>query len=166
MPQPADLTGERFGQLVVTEFAGVIKTNRYWYCICDCGNETMSHTSHLRAGKAQSCGCVRNAPKKHGGRLNGDRTPEYRAWIHIRVNLPHDPSWESFSKFFRDVGWRPDDTYQLDRYDIHQPHGPENTYWRNPNDEREQRINTDIGEEFFIDLTGVREADAFAGAAN
>ena len=80
------------------------------------------------------------------------------------MNHPHVPQWESFTQFFRDIGWRPEDTYSLGRYDINQPYGPENTYWRDLTDERQQRLNTDIGDEFFIDLSGIREADAFAGA--
>ena len=30
-----------------------------WYCHCDCGNEIVAKTVHLRAGKVTSCGCLR-----------------------------------------------------------------------------------------------------------
>ena len=35
-----DLTNQRFGQLVVLEFAYATDKNAYWKCRCDCGKET------------------------------------------------------------------------------------------------------------------------------
>ncbi|MDC0325908.1 hypothetical protein OAL60_00550, partial [bacterium] len=42
--------------------------------------------------------------------------------------------------------------HQLKRRDIRQLHGPENTYWRDPNEI--QPTHTDLGEEFFLDMRG------------
>lgn len=69
-----DLTGQRFGRLVVLERAenhavitrdsnGCIKhTNNYpmWKCKCDCGNTVITYGHHLVAGNTKSCGCYRN----------------------------------------------------------------------------------------------------------
>lgn len=30
----------------------------FWICKCDCGNETIVQSSHLRSGHTQSCGCL------------------------------------------------------------------------------------------------------------
>ena len=39
MGKPIDLTGERFGRLVVIKIARLDERNRrYWLCKCDCGN--------------------------------------------------------------------------------------------------------------------------------
>lgn len=54
---PNDLTGERFGKLVVTEPTDQRK-NGYmvWRCKCDCGGEILVDVRKLRRGTAISCG--------------------------------------------------------------------------------------------------------------
>lgn len=53
-----DLTGQRFGRLVVLERAEDDKNkNPRWRCRCDCGNETVVLGHHLRTGNTRSCGC-------------------------------------------------------------------------------------------------------------
>ena len=53
----ADLTGKRFGHLVVTEAVRNEKGELLWRCVCDCGNMTNAKTGHLNAGSKISCGC-------------------------------------------------------------------------------------------------------------
>lgn len=54
-----DLTGKRFGRLVVQERSGSSKCHVPVYrCRCDCGNETRSLANSLRTGGARSCGCL------------------------------------------------------------------------------------------------------------
>ena len=62
-----DLTGKRFGRLIVTELDHVDdKHIVYWKCICDCGNERVVRTTCLRRGKTTSCGCYsREQASKH-----------------------------------------------------------------------------------------------------
>lgn len=56
--QYADITGERFGRLLVIKIDH-IKNNRYfWLCQCDCGNTIVTRTTCLRRGTTQSCGCL------------------------------------------------------------------------------------------------------------
>ena len=46
-----DLTGQRFGKLVVLEFAGKTKRNdALWLCQCDCGNQKILERKHLMSG--------------------------------------------------------------------------------------------------------------------
>lgn len=55
-----DLTGQRFGRLVVIELEKL--NNRHqavWKCKCDCGNEIAVHSYRLRTGVTQSCGCLK-----------------------------------------------------------------------------------------------------------
>ena len=60
-----DLTGQRFGKLVVNR-----KTNNpypgnrhtYWLCDCDCGQtEVLVDGENLKSGKISSCGCLGNS---------------------------------------------------------------------------------------------------------
>lgn len=58
-----DLTGKRFGKLLVAEFAGFrfngngLTRNAYWKCLCDCGKTTFVKGLTLRDGRSKSCGC-------------------------------------------------------------------------------------------------------------
>lgn len=56
-----DITGQRFGRLVA-----ICKTDKrrtgsiVWECKCDCGNTVFVSSYDLRAGRVQSCGCLRS----------------------------------------------------------------------------------------------------------
>ena len=58
-----DLTGKRFGKLVVLEEAGFYKKTdgrnaRLWKCQCDCGNICLIQHQYLACGDTRSCGCI------------------------------------------------------------------------------------------------------------
>ena len=53
-----DLTGQRFGKLVVIEKVEKRGKNWFWRCQCDCGNEKLIDGRNLRGGKTKSCGCL------------------------------------------------------------------------------------------------------------
>lgn len=59
MPITNDITGQRFGSLVVIERderpGG--RNGVYWVCRCDCGNLKTAAAGSLRSGKIKSCGC-------------------------------------------------------------------------------------------------------------
>lgn len=84
-----DITGRRFGRLVVISRHGEIKTrgNRQlvWLCKCDCGKEIIVRGISLRRGLTQSCGCLQKEcvgklKFKHG--LWG--SPFYHAWYGMK----------------------------------------------------------------------------------
>lgn len=60
MPKKIDLTGQKFGYLVVI---GESKKRSWgqkcWFCECACGNLACIRQSSLRRGEAVSCGCYR-----------------------------------------------------------------------------------------------------------
>lgn len=55
-----DLTGQRFGRLVVERMSDKQGATRatYWECRCDCGGTKTARGTFLRAGKVNSCGCL------------------------------------------------------------------------------------------------------------
>lgn len=57
--QVKDLTGMRFGKLLVLRQSdsGCRDGEMYWLCRCDCGNEKDIRGTHLTAGDTLSCGC-------------------------------------------------------------------------------------------------------------
>ena len=60
-----DLSGIRFGRLVVEGYSGRrIQPNKkcgtsVWRCKCDCGNVAFASAKSLRGGNTQSCGCLK-----------------------------------------------------------------------------------------------------------
>lgn len=52
-----DLTGKRFGRLIVMGRASNMGRSICWECICDCGNKKIIRSKNLRA-KTRSCGCL------------------------------------------------------------------------------------------------------------
>lgn len=62
-----DLTGQRFGKLIVLHPAENIGKQTAWVCRCDCGRETVVRTSTLRSGSTTTCGqpsgtCMAQSP--------------------------------------------------------------------------------------------------------
>lgn len=58
MPVAKDITGQRFGRLVVLSLEGKTPDHHTrWRCRCDCGNETVVARNNL--GPTKSCGCTR-----------------------------------------------------------------------------------------------------------
>lgn len=53
-----DLTGQRFGKLVVKGFYGYIDNKPKWDCVCDCGNTIVADGKSLKQGRRKSCGCL------------------------------------------------------------------------------------------------------------
>lgn len=63
-----NLLDRRFGMLLVISYDGIRAkessgkrvTERYWNCICDCGNKISSACSRLTAGDKTNCGCKKS----------------------------------------------------------------------------------------------------------
>lgn len=67
-----DLTGQRFGRLIVLKYIGTDKNNKAkWECLCDCGKTVISYGSDLRRGKSRSCGCLRRDTTTVQGYIHG-----------------------------------------------------------------------------------------------
>lgn len=61
---PADLTGYRFGKLVVLrKIITLSKTNTLWECVTDCGWITQATSDDLTSGRAQECDFRPSPPK-------------------------------------------------------------------------------------------------------
>lgn len=77
MGKREDLTGMRFGNLTVIDYAyskryksGQVKA--IWNCKCDCGNIAQISAHYLKSGKKKNCGCIKK-PKKKPLDLTGKR---------------------------------------------------------------------------------------------
>lgn len=57
-----DITGKRFGKLVVMKFIGKDDNNHsLWQCQCDCGSIVVVPKSNLVTGGTKSCGCLKTS---------------------------------------------------------------------------------------------------------
>jgi len=59
-----DLSGKRFGRLIVLEYFLKEKMRHYYLCDCDCGNETIVRRNELLSHDTRSCGCLQRHPGK------------------------------------------------------------------------------------------------------
>lgn len=99
MAKKVDLTGLRFGRLLVVAPAGVIKkgsrTYKTWECLCDCGLTSFKTTNSLNSGNVRSCGCLaaesqskraidRNTVHGHNRAGRGNQSPTWHSWNSMR----------------------------------------------------------------------------------
>ncbi len=73
-----DLTGRRFGRLVVLEIADRDKNQKIkWLCRCDCGTKKSILGRHLVSGAVRSCNCLQRevARKNRLGKASVNRLP-------------------------------------------------------------------------------------------
>jgi hypothetical protein len=136
MPRLIDITGQRFGRLVVTEKATSGRKNTRWKCACDCGNTTTVFKSALTCSKQKSCGCYMREISKVTQRKNSvthdmRHSPEYSVFSGMkrRCENPNERCYpryggagilckfRSFEEFFDEVGRRPSPHHSIDRID-------------------------------------------------
>ncbi len=80
MGQFIDITGQRFGKLVVLKRAPNKNKAVMWLCQCDCGNQKIIAGGSLRSGRTKSCGkCLRNDAIDETGHVYGKLTVLERA---------------------------------------------------------------------------------------
>lgn len=110
MPSLIDLTGQRFGRLVVVRRVGTKDGHPLWLCQCDCGRRTVTDTGSLRQGRTRSCGCYQNEVRashaKAAGAVRGRQLTKhghagerlYAVWkaMRQRCTNPHDRSYPDY----------------------------------------------------------------------
>jgi hypothetical protein len=138
-----ELTGLRFGRLVVGDFAGISKFgSKLWECLCDCGTTKIISSASLRQGGTVSCGCKmrEGRPPKHG--KTGSKV--WKAW-EAMLDRCHNPKnkrfhdyggrgivvcyrWLKFENFYEDM-WDPAKGMSLDRLNNDGNYEPSNCRW-------------------------------------
>lgn len=151
-----DLTGKRFGRLIVLERATNDKWGAHrWLCMCDCKNKTIVHKRFLENGKTKSCGCLQRERAsaycskfklKHGHSTRTTMSRTYKAWGTIiqrctNTNNEKYPIYggrgiivckrwrNSFPNFLEDMGESPGIEYSIDRINNNEGYYKENCRW-------------------------------------
>jgi len=103
MAKLVDLTGQKFGKLVVLH-RDVCKEKEknnnttYWKCKCECGNEISVASGSLKSGNTRSCGCLMTELKRQRrtdltNRRFGKLIVLYRTEDYIDSYNKHHSKW-------------------------------------------------------------------------
>lgn len=152
-----DMTGHRYGRLIVLEIHGSRKSRAKWLCLCDCGNTVIRDGGQLReSGKiqcTQSCGCFKIERIRKLGKDNlthghtiGPYRKLYDVWRQMlrRCESPTCKDypayggrgisvcleWHSLDEFIKwcvNSGWQ--DGLTIERSDVFDGYHPGNCTW-------------------------------------
>lgn len=167
MPKLIDLTGQRFGRLVVIERVGSDKQKRAtWLCRCDCGREHVVASSYLINGDIKSCGCTKSELLiRRNTRHNKVHTKIYIVWANMvqRCTYPKHQAYhryggrgiavcdewrDSFQSFY---DWAmahgydenaPKGQCTIDRIDNDKGYSPDNCRWVDMKTQRHNRSDS------------------------
>jgi len=149
-----DVSGQTFGRLTAIGAVAPRERRVKWFCICDCGSETVVMLRSLMSGNTVSCGCLKTERLASRNKTHGmSRTPEYRAYAHMvgRCTNPTDNHYQSyggrgiemkyksFEDFYDDVGLRTTPQHSIDRIDNDGNYERGNCKWSTS---KEQHRNT------------------------
>jgi hypothetical protein len=166
-----DLTGLRFGRLLVDSVGDRVDKKVRWRCVCDCGLIKVVRGACLRSGKTRSCGCLAMELKtarigKRKGEPKKKCHPPTTTWMSMiqRCCNPKSDGWKWYgargikvcerwmkrSNFLEDMlpSWSSGLT--LDRIDVNGDYCPENCRWATMKKQNRNRRNNRI-----ITLNGV-----------
>lgn len=160
-----DLTGQRFGRLVVLERDYSNSKQVSWFCQCDCGNKVSVRSGNLRSGNTQSCGCLfLDKVTTHGGASSRHKSKLYHIWSDMksRCYCETEPNYRKYGargitvcKEWQDsytsfLEWANANGYDetlprgictLDRIDVNGNYCPENCRWITHKQQQNNKTN-------------------------
>lgn len=158
MPSMKDLSGCRFGRLLVINFdRRELRKNGgpllFWICKCDCGNKISCRAANLLSGRSTSCGCGRIEAAIAANTTHAlSKSPEYLAFYEAkrRCTDRKDKRWKyyggrgikflftSVEQWVPALGKRPTPQHTVDRRNNDGHYEPGNVRWAT---RKEQALN-------------------------
>lgn len=65
-----NLSGQKYGRLIVLKQTPNRNNRVHWLCQCDCGNTTIVSSNNLRSKSIKACGCLQKEWQDKIGKLN------------------------------------------------------------------------------------------------
>lgn len=150
----ADISGQRFGKLLVLEPHGIRRYRAgralYFRCRCDCGNEFLAQRSNLQRIKTPSCGCAVKVRATSGD--HAVKHPLYKCWKSMieRTTNPNNKSFKDYGRrgikvsdrwltgedgisgfecFASDMGQKPSSKHSIERMNNDLGYNKDNCSW-------------------------------------
>ena len=160
MPKIINLSGQKFGRLLVLGFIERRNSHSIFLCKCDCGKEVEASSNILRVGKKKSCGCYNLEMIKERTTTHGlSKHPIFKTWCDMKNRCYYKKhnryvyyggkgikiysEWlEKFINFYNwaiDSGWSKG--LSIDRIDNSQDYMPTNCRWATVKEQNSNRTS-------------------------
>lgn len=126
------LSNQKFSKWTTTDQTQLRGSSYYINCICDCGLKYWVLAYDLLRGASTQCKSCRTVQKNlvHGQNQHDNISYEYMLWSNLKQEKKLCSDWSrSFVQFYKDLGKKPNEKFNLQRRNSSYVHSISNSYW-------------------------------------